>query len=608
MVRRLAIIAIMIFCLSINLLASGNGGSRSPFTVGLGASQLGMGGASTAYCSNSSSVYWNPAGLAFLNRPELEVFHMSLFMDTRYECLTFAYPTLSAGVFGGGVGDLSSGEFIGRKDNHPDGTFSTRQNLFLVGYGFTPFSSLAAGITIKGIYYNLAGYKDTGFGFDLGTIYSVGFINGLSAGLKVSNVYSPRIKLHSLEQRYPLAVRGGLAYKRLISGGYSLVISADVEKTENAGADVYAGGEFGINDKIFARLGYMRDKLTLGGGISLYNIRFDYAYTSLPELDISHRFSLGYSFGAPVDVKRAQKDEMRIQQRLNALKQQEQQKLLNKIEQELDRARQFEENGEIYKSVEAYYKALGMDDQNEDARNKVIVLFEQIKQDVARQAGQGYINNLIDRQLEIGNGYFDKKQYDKAAEQYKLALILAPDNRQAKGSLAAIEKIENNKIKELKTQADRFIMNGDYEQALLRLNLVLQTDPDDRDARAKKDEIYNKFKAAGYLDEALRYFDQADYAQAGIMVDSALALNPQSEGARSLKRQMTRFTADITTLEDIKKNDTHWQIYIQGMEKYQASEYNEALEMWRSLVEYYPNNPNLNRNIEQAAERSAKRK
>jgi len=607
MVRKAAITAIMLLCIAFGQSASGNGGIRSPFAVGLGARQLGMGGATVAYCSNSSSIYWNPAGLAFLNRPELELFYMNLFMDTRYECLTFAYPTLSAGVFGAGVGDLSSGEFIGRKDNHPDGTFSTRQDLFLVGYGFSPLSSLATGITIKGIYYDLADYKDTGFGFDLGTIYSAGFINGLSVGLKVSNVYSPRIKLHSLEQQYPLLVRSGLAFKKTFSGKHSLILSADVENTENAGTDIYAGGEFGFKDMVFARLGYMRDKITLGGGISLYNIRIDYAYASLAELDISHRFSLSYSFGTPVDIKRAQRDEIRAQKRFDALKQQEQQNLLNRIEQELDLARQFEEDGEIYKSVEAYYKTLGMDDQNEVARKKVVDLFEQIKLDVARQANRGYINNLTDRQLEIGNGYFDKKQYDKAAEQYRLALILAPDNQQAKDNLMAIEKIENNRVRELKTQADQLILDGDYEQALSKLDIVLQTKPDDRNAMAKKDEIYKKFKASDYLDKALKYFDKAEYAQAGIMVDSTLVLNPQSEGARSLKRQMARFTADVTTLEDINKNNTHWQIYIQGMEKYQSSEYNEALKLWRSLLEYYPNNPNLNRNIEQAVERSVKK-
>jgi len=353
MVRKAAITAIMLLCIAFGQSASGNGGIRSPFAVGLGARQLGMGGATVAYCSNSSSIYWNPAGLAFLNRPELELFYMNLFMDTRYECLTFAYPTLSAGVFGAGVGDLSSGEFIGRKDNHPDGTFSTRQDLFLVGYGFSPLSSLATGITIKGIYYDLADYKDTGFGL--------------------------RIKLHSLEQQYPLLVRGGLAFKKMFSGKHSLVISADIENTENAGTDIYAGSEFGFKDKVFARLGYMRDKFTLGGGISFYNMQFDYAYTSLPELDISHRFSLSYSFGTPVDIKRAQQDELRTQKRFDALKQQEQQKLLSKIEQELARARKFEEGGEIYKSVEAYYRTLGMDDQNEVARKKVVDLFEQIQ-------------------------------------------------------------------------------------------------------------------------------------------------------------------------------------------------------------------------------------
>ncbi|MCD6162953.1 MAG: PorV/PorQ family protein [candidate division Zixibacteria bacterium] len=607
MVRKLALISLVILMLSASLFASNEYGSRPPFAIGFDARMLGMGGASVGHINTASSIYWNPAGLAFVKRPELQLSHMNLFMDTRYECAAFAYPTLSAGVFGASVSDISSGEFDRISNYTKIGTFSTRQDLFLLGYGFSPLRNFAAGISIKGVYYDLAGYKDSGFGFDAGLIYNLSIIDGLSAGIKASDIYSPRIKLHTTEQSYPLSVKSGLAYKRIIGGSNSLMLSADFEKIKDAGTDIYAGGEFGYNNMIFARLGYMRDELTLGIGISVYDFKFDYAYTSFSELDVSHRLSLSYAFGTSVDEKNARNDDIFAQEKISEYKEHELLESQEMLNQELAAAHEHENAGDIYQAIETYYRVLAIDEQNEDARSKVVLLFDRIKQDIARQASSGYIDELINSQLEVGNRYYDKKQYNEADEQYRLALILAPDNQHAKDRIAAIEKIENSRIERLRTQINQLIKDGDYDQALSNINQILQAKPGDRNALAKKTEINRKFEASRYLETALNYFDRADYEMANVMVDSVIAFNPQSEGGKSLKRQLTRYTAETSTLEDIKKTPAHWDTYIQGMELYQAGSYDEALAKWRSLLEHYPNNPNLRRNIDQAVERTGKK-
>lgn len=607
MVRRYALIILLILTLAVNLFSASDGGCRSPFAVGFGARQLGMGGASVALINSSSSIYWNPAGLASLNRSELHLFHMNLFMDTRYECMSFAYPTLSTGVFGAGIGDLSSGDFT-RIDNYQEiGTFSTRQDLFLLGYGFSPVKDLLAGVTVKGAYYDFDGYKDTGFGFDLGLIYKIGYIQGLSSGLKISDIYGPRIKLHTSEQRFPTSVRGGLAYQRVFPNKYSLNLSIDFEKTEFTSSDIYSGIEFGIKDVIFTRLGYMSDRLTLGAGLSFYDFKFDYAYASHSDLDASHRLSLSYVFGTPVDIRRARKNEKIAQQRIDEFIIQEQLKDQETIQQELASAQKLEVEGEMYEAVKTYYKVLGIDDQNEVARNKVTALFKEIKLDVAREASQGYVDQLLAQQIELGNDYVDKKQYDKGEEQFKLALILDSDNQQAKDQLESIQRMKQNEIIRIKNRADNHLKNGDYDLALADLNRVIRLAPDDSRTKATQNEICKIFESSKLLDEAIMLFDQEKYIQAIAYVDSALVLNPKSDGAVSMRRQLTRYTAEVTILEDIKSNADHWQIYIQGMEKYQAGEYEEALRLWRSLLEYYPNNLNLKRNIDQSNERLEKK-
>jgi len=604
MVRRIVFIILLVALLSAISYAAGNGGYRSPFAIGFGARQLGMGGASVANIKSSSSIYWNPAGLADVNRAELQLFHMNLFMDTRYEFVAAAYPTLSMGAFGIGIGDLSSGDFEQIDNFVTTGTFSSRQDMFMIGYGFTPFESLTAGLAVKGVYYDLAGYKDTGFGIDFGLIYSLSMLKGISVGLKASDIAGPRIKLSTLEQRLPIAFRGGLAYEGILGNKHSLIINADIENTDNLGTDIYAGTEFGFNRQFFARLGYMGDKLTLGAGIEVAGVRFDYAYTSLTDLETSHRLSLSYSFGASIEAKQARRDEVLVRKQLDEYKNQETIRNQAKIQKELETARAHEQNSEIYPAIEAYYRVLGLDVQNQEAISKVTILFDRIRQDLVREASKGYTKQLLDSQLDLGDSYFDNKQYDNAAGQYNLALILDPNSQHAKDKLAAIDDAGQAKIGRIRTRAQSQMQSGAYKQALESLSLILQSNPNDAQARVERDKIFKIVESAKYLDRALRYFDQSDYNRAIDMVDSSLALNPDSEGAKGLKRQLNRYTAEVTTVEDIKMNDTHWQVYLQGMEKYQAGEYKEAIRLWQSLLEFYPNNPNLSRNIDQAAERS----
>jgi len=350
----------------------------------------------------------------------------------------------------------------------------------------------------------------------------------------------------------------------------------------------------------------MGDKPTVGAGVVVAGIRFDYAFASLSDLETSHRLSLSYSFGTSVDVKRAQRDEKLVRAQIDEFRSQEEIEYQNELQEELAEANRLEQDGQTYQAIEAYYRVLGIDVQNKEAIGKVTLLMDQIKQNLALEASKGYTNQLIASQLDLGDNYLSNKQYDNAENQFKLALILDPDNQHAKDQLAVIDSARQQDLNKVRNRAQTHMQNGDYEQALESLNSILQAEPNDKQALDNQARIFRIVESSEYLDEALKYFDQSEYSRAIVLVDSALALNPDSDGARSLKRQLNRYTAEETTLEDIKTNDAHWQIYLQGMEKYQAGEYGEAIGLWQSLLEFYPNNPNLNRNIDQAAERIIK--
>jgi tetratricopeptide (TPR) repeat protein len=599
MVRKIFAYSLVLMAILAVTLSASERDYRSPFAIGMGARELGKGGAAVAGLGNSGGIYWNPALLALGDKPEIQLFHTNLFMDTRYEFLALSYPTLSSGGFGLGIGDLSSGKFDRYENYLPTGEFSSRQNLMMAGYGFSPLKNLALGLSIKGVLFDFDEYRGSGFGFDLGMIYSAKFIQGLSVGVKATDLAGPRVKLNEIEQRFPTAVRGGLAYDRKFTN-MSLSLNFDVENTEKSGIDIYTGAEIGVSDIIFGRFGYLADRATVGGGLAYSNIRFDYAYLGLNDLGTSHRLSLSYAFGGSVAQRRTTHENSIVKDKMAEYDNRAKVNAQQKLDSQLASARELEKQTDPYKTLGAYYGVLGLDDQNAEATQKITSLFDQIRLDISRQASNSYITDLIKQQMDLGDSYLSKKQYG-------FVLILDPQNQMAIKQQASIDSTREAQLVRDRAAAREAIQAGNYRRALEALDNVLSVAPDDQQAQQGRTQIYKIMESNKHLDKALKLYDQENYQAALVQTDSALTLNPQSEGAKGLKHRLAQYTAKESSLEDIKKNADHWQIYLQGMDKYQSGDYEKAIELWRSIQQYYPNNPNLKRNIDQAADRAGKR-
>src|SRR5258705_452634 len=65
--------------------------------IGIGARAVGMGEAFVAVANDPSAIYWNPAGLASLQRRELSISHVQWPADVTYEHVTLILPSRRLG-------------------------------------------------------------------------------------------------------------------------------------------------------------------------------------------------------------------------------------------------------------------------------------------------------------------------------------------------------------------------------------------------------------------------------------------------------------------------------------------------------------------------------
>jgi hypothetical protein len=276
--------------------ASGPGDYGLPgdyLTYDIGARAAGMGGAMTGLADDVTTMFYNPAGLASQNPIQFGLQHVILFDQTSFDFLGFAMPVENFGNIGVGAVMLNSGGFDVRDESYnPSSAFAnsmSKAGVYL-SYARDVIVGLSAGVNVKVCNENIFGHTGTGFGLDVGGLYSV--IPEFQVGLYINNVVAPTV----LGDSYPMGATLGLGGKFFND---ALLLDADVSKLmANQGVKWKVGGQVAAyQDMIFVRAGVDDEmKIALGVGGKYMNITLDYA-ASIEPLGLAHKISAGYSFG-----------------------------------------------------------------------------------------------------------------------------------------------------------------------------------------------------------------------------------------------------------------------------------------------------------------------
>ncbi len=337
-------IAITLFLMaSTSLAVSKRGTTAASFLeIGIGARGTSMGNAYVAVVDDVHSLYWNPGGLALMEKSEVSFIQTNWLAGIEFNNVSAAFPMGNLGTFGFALTSIDVGEMDVTTVDKPDGTgerFGASDLSATLGWGRKFTDRFSFGANVKYIEQRIWHMKASSVAVDLGTTFKTQF-KDMKIGMSVSNFgnkmqlkgddtlievdiapdqegNNSRINAH-LDTDYwslPLTFRVGLAADVIKIPHGKLTLAVDAAHPNNYSESISVGGEFNLMDLAFLRAGqtfYLDDTdddgnalspegFNVGGGVNFLiarNLRFklDLAYGNWGILNDTRRFSLSLEF------------------------------------------------------------------------------------------------------------------------------------------------------------------------------------------------------------------------------------------------------------------------------------------------------------------------
>ena len=462
-----------------------SGGQPGAFlSWGAGARSLGMGKAFVSIADDASATYWNPAGLAQIDRKEITALHAILWADTMYDFISYVHPITGMGTVGGSITRLYSGKFDGRDENNiSTHEFSDSQTALGASYGKQIVDVLALGASIKYVTHNLDEHKNGNFTFDIGAMYKSPMVEHLQVGLNLRNLMGLRTGADT-EDKLPLTLRFGFNYK-LLRDKLALVI--DLEKSR-APLSYHFGTEYWAFQYLAVRFGIDPEEFTLGFGIRYRDYGLDYAFAT-HDLGGSHRLSASWKFGPSIT---AASETMALEHYKEAVA--------------------AYERGLYQRAVEKLIRTLTLDPKNIEAKSKLVKL-ERVAKIIPREVKETKRAKLI-KQAVLS--YLDGNiKFTLNALRYLLSI--EPEDREVDRLLKTIARVEKVDLVEEITpgmslvdqklyNALNYFYEGKYDMTIREAHDVLSLEPNN--ALAYK-RIGSAFFAMGLREKAKQAWNRS---------------------------------------------------------------------------------------------------
>jgi tetratricopeptide (TPR) repeat protein len=604
----------------------GQGGTESNLSKGYGARAMGLGNAYTALADDPTAVFWNPAGLEFLYRQSVTLFHTSYWEGTSYDFLGYAHPTLRLGTFGVGIGRIGVGE-IPIMDNSglPLGNASFEEMQFYFSYAKRFAYNITPGITVRMAHRGWSNLQesedlsDTGFGLDLGLMYrpewyGSPYLQDWAFGLKVHNFVSPNLNEGSDADDFPLTVKLGLMKKIRFAGGQYFNALLDIDYSQRRDLRLHLGTEYRFRELGEVRLGYDAGGIAFGAGVEYLMFQFDYAYgynSSYSDyFSAVHRVSLTIDFGYNRDELFEIAEEKRIAEEEKLIQQVRAEETKRFIADHLKTGDDYFAQQRYLDAIVEYQQVLSRDSTHTRAMAMVDSANVRIQQDISASQ-ESAIRDALDKErvktdqefvnqhLQKGLSYLDQNKLQEALVEFNLALERDGGNATVLGAIQTTQRRTSEEVARLILQSREELKNQNFSEALVRLADARALGGGTQRQQQEIETITNQIHIQRDVQRGMTLFQIGEYNQALQIFEAVLAKDPQNDMAKEFYER-----SKIETVgKDVKMDAQTEKRYLEGVEAYLAGDYSQAVQIWEEILVEQPYNKKVLESVQRARER-----
>lgn len=552
----------------------------------MGARACAMGEAFAGVAEDSQSMFWNPAGLAFIGDIELLIAHTEFIQDYRHEYFALNLPFSSEDALGiqGYLSYINGLEKTIDITTDPE-LYSAYDSYLGLGWSHKWTTSFSTGVSGKVIYQTIDDVSAWTFAGDMG-VYVSDVIPDLSLGLVARNIGLP-IKFIDKAHALPLTIDVGASYRLMDK---NLLLTFDISKPLAQELTFKFGSEYNIMDTVFVRAGYKYAQfgndlgpltgLTIGLGADIADYYLDYAFTPYADLGQVHRVSLTMHFGRSkaLKIKIVKQLSQEIRKKQKAI-----------IQGYLKSARHYMDRGHYKQALFYYERVQILNPRQADVKAKMLLAEKKLKE---KEAEQHFKKGMDD---------YKRKDYLDALIEWSKTKDINPNHPKIDKWLARVNrKLTASKKKRKSRQHQNgnyysqglaHLRNGHYKKAIEAWDKLLALNPKDRKVRKYLDITKRKMKDEinSLLAKAKIDWKQNDYAAAVKKWKKLLKKYPDNPAA-------------VRALEDKKQAIQNYadELYREGIQNYIQNRLVEAITNWQTVLVLDPSNKKAGQNLRRA--------
>lgn len=594
-----------------------DGGTQSPFSLGVGSRAIGLGRAFVSAADDASAVYWNPAALRNVQSIQFMAMYMPVFGEftsADYAYIGAVYPTLGAGAFGLGFQRIGT-TFDGYDEfSRPTGEANYSESQVLISYAAERRSrwiggSLAVGSTFKIVNQSVDPFSSTAPGVDVGFRYIPDVARSISLAVNLQDISGADHRLDAASDDTYRTIMAGAGYTKVFAGGSALRLMAQVDLPERADNRVHFGSEYAFTRYISLRAGFDDGDISFGLGVNVSAYGFDYAYLTRDEAGTSHPVTFTTTYGRTLVEQRQQLSERRAAEDEELIRQTFEDRVAGYREE----AQRLEAAGDWSGALDQWQIVLGYMPGDPDAtaaanraREQVLAQQAAATRDVENQA-------IIRTRFAQGLAFFEDQNFQRARGEWQSILDIDSTHAGALDYMGRTQEKIDEAVSSHIRRARQLEREDRLTEAIAEWNNVQQYDPANPTARTAitrlRDRIQSvsrDFQAAqrrlrivNLYNDALTFFNDGQYTQTVSNLDQLLALQPDHADAKRLRALAQR---KLTPLTEDEKTRIR-QLYLAGMQHFSKDHYARAIAEWRKILDIDPSNESVQNNIHEAEER-----